>query len=128
LKLNQDGQRRTAYDLLSYPDQSMETMSAIWPELWDHDPQVIKAVEIEAAYAVYLDRQATDIAQMQKDESRLMPDNFDYASLAGLSNELKGKLEKARPATIAQASRVDGMTPAAISLLLVRLKMAGMAA
>ncbi|MAM12386.1 MAG: tRNA uridine-5-carboxymethylaminomethyl(34) synthesis enzyme MnmG [Rhizobiaceae bacterium] len=122
LKLNQDGQRRTAYDLLAYPGQDFDGLIAIWPELAETDEKVRGAIEIEAAYAVYLDRQAADISQMRKDEGRVIPDDFDYAALPGLSNELKGKLAKARPATIAQASRIDGMTPAALSLLLVRLK------
>ncbi|TNB49830.1 tRNA uridine-5-carboxymethylaminomethyl(34) synthesis enzyme MnmG [Martelella lutilitoris] len=122
LKLNQDGQRRTAYDLLAYPDRDFSDLVSIWPELGETEAKVRSAIEIEAAYAVYLDRQASDIAQVRKDEGRAIPDDFDYAALPGLSNELKGKLAKARPATIAQASRIDGMTPAALSLLLVRLK------
>ncbi len=122
LKLNQDGQRRTAYDLLAYPDQDFEGLISIWPELAETEAKVRSAIEIEAAYAVYLDRQASDIAQVRKDEGRAIPEDFDYAALPGLSNELKGKLAQARPATIAQASRIDGMTPAALSLLLVRLK------
>lgn len=128
LKLNQDGQRRSAYDLLAYPDQSLATLSKVWPELNGLSPAVARAVEIEAGYAVYLERQSADIAQMQKDEGKLIPADFDYDSLSGLSNELKLKLKAARPGTIAQASRVDGMTPAAISLLLVRLKMRHVAA
>ena len=123
LKLNQDGQRRTAYELLAYPDQDFSGISAIWPELGDIPAPVKNALEIEASYAVYLDRQAADIADVQRDEGRVIPVDFDYAGLSGLSNELKGKLSAARPATIAQASRIDGMTPAALSLLLVRLKL-----
>ncbi|QQM30668.1 tRNA uridine-5-carboxymethylaminomethyl(34) synthesis enzyme MnmG [Martelella lutilitoris] len=122
LKLNQDGQRRTAYDLLAYPGQDFDGLIVIWPELGVTEAKVRSAIEIEATYAVYLDRQASDIAQVRKDEGRAIPEDFDYAALPGLSNELKGKLAKARPATIAQASRIDGMTPAALSLLLVRLK------
>ncbi|MBB4121200.1 tRNA uridine-5-carboxymethylaminomethyl(34) synthesis enzyme MnmG [Martelella radicis] len=122
LKLNQDGQRRTGYDLLAYPEQDFASVVAIWPELGEIPISVRNAIEIEAAYAVYLDRQASDIAQVRKDEGRAIPDDFDYSALPGLSNELKGKLSKARPSTIAQASRIDGMTPAALSLLLVRLK------
>ena len=123
LKLNQDGQRRSAYDLLAYPDIDYSTLSSIWPELAHVPAGVRSAIEVEAAYAVYLDRQAADIAQVQRDEGRFIPSDFDYSALPGLSNELKGKLAAARPSTIAQASRVDGMTPAALSLLLVRLKL-----
>lgn len=123
LKLNQDGQRRSAYELLAYPEQHFSGLTAIWPELGDMPESVQTALEIEASYAVYLDRQAADIAEVQRDEGRAIPLEFDYDSLSGLSNELKGKLSAARPATIAQASRIDGMTPAALSLLLVRLKL-----
>ena len=123
LKLNQDGQRRSAYDLLAYPEQDFAGLAAIWPELSDMPEAVQSALEIEASYAVYLDRQAADIAEVERDEGRAIPQEFDYNSLSGLSNELKGKLSAARPATIAQASRIDGMTPAALSLLLVRLKL-----
>ena len=123
LKLNQDGQRRSAYDLLAYPDQDFSGLTAIWPELGEVAAPVRTALEVEAAYAVYLDRQAADIAEVRRDEGRAIPVDFDYASLSGLSNELKSKLSSVRPVTIAQASRIDGMTPAALSLLLVRLKL-----
>jgi len=123
LKLNQDGQRRSAYELLAYPEQDFIGLTAIWPELGAMPAAVQNALEIEASYAVYLNRQAADIAEVQRDEGRAIPLEFDYDSLSGLSNELKSKLSASRPATIAQASRIDGMTPAALSLLLVRLKL-----
>ena len=122
LHLNKDGQRRTAYDLLSYPEHSVESLSALWPELRSIDRRVVEAVEIEAAYAVYMDRQTSDIVQVRREEERLIPIDFDFSVLSGLSNELKQKLTKARPKNIAQASRIDGMTPAAISLLLAHLR------
>ena len=122
LHLNKDGQRRTAYDLLSYPEHSVESLSALWPELRSIDRRVVEAVEIEATYAVYMDRQTSDIVQVRREEERLIPIDFDFSVLSGLSNELKQKLTKARPKNIAQASRIDGMTPAAISLLLVHLR------
>ncbi|TPW28456.1 tRNA uridine-5-carboxymethylaminomethyl(34) synthesis enzyme MnmG [Martelella alba] len=123
LKLNQDGQRRTAFDLLSYPDQDLGSLRNIWPELAEINGRLGEAIEIEASYAVYLDRQSADIAQVQRDEGRMIPADFDYSGLSGLSNELKIKLQAARPDNIAQAARVDGMTPAALSLLIVRLKL-----
>ncbi|WP_180899474.1 tRNA uridine-5-carboxymethylaminomethyl(34) synthesis enzyme MnmG [Martelella soudanensis] len=123
MKLNQDGQRRSAYDLLAYPDQDFSGLSRIWPELGETPDAVRNALEIEASYSVYLDRQAADIAEVQRDEGRAIPAEFDYSNLSGLSSELKGKLSAVRPATIAQAGRIDGMTPAALSLLLVRLKL-----
>ncbi|MBB3611527.1 tRNA uridine-5-carboxymethylaminomethyl(34) synthesis enzyme MnmG [Rhizobium sp. BK602] len=122
LHLNKDGQRRSAYDLLSYPDQSITSLSRLWPELQAIDRRVADAVEIEAAYAVYMDRQTSDIVQVRREEERVIPADFDFAALSGLSNELKQKLGVARPKNIAQASRIDGMTPAAISLLLAHLR------
>ncbi|MFS8114626.1 tRNA uridine-5-carboxymethylaminomethyl(34) synthesis enzyme MnmG [Rhizobium jaguaris] len=122
LHLNKDGQRRSAYDLLSYPGQSIESLSGLWAELRSIDRRVIDAVEIEAAYAVYMDRQTSDIVQVRREEERVIPLNFDFSALSGLSNELKQKLAAARPKNIAQASRIDGMTPAAISLLLAYLR------
>ncbi|EJK80839.1 tRNA uridine-5-carboxymethylaminomethyl(34) synthesis enzyme MnmG [Rhizobium sp. AP16] len=122
LHLNKDGQRRTAYDLLSYPEHSIDSLSGLWPELRSIDRRVVEAVEIEAAYAVYMDRQTSDIVQVRREEERLIPQDFDFLILSGLSNELKQKLAKAQPKNIAQASRIDGMTPAAISLLLAHLR------
>ncbi|OCJ09627.1 tRNA uridine(34) 5-carboxymethylaminomethyl synthesis enzyme MnmG [Rhizobium sp. AC27/96] len=125
LHLNKDGQRRSAYELLSYPDQSIESLSRLWPQLGSIERNVGEAVEIEAAYAVYMDRQTADIVQARKEEERAIPTDFDFAILSGLSNELKQKLSAARPKNIAQASRIDGMTPAAISLLLAHLRKLG---
>lgn len=122
LHINQDGQRRSAYDLLSYAEQSVEGLSRHWPELKSLDGRVASALEIEASYAVYMQRQSRDIADARRDEDRVIPGDFDFGSLAGLSNELKQKLSRARPFNIAQASRVDGMTPAAISLILAYLR------
>lgn len=122
LKLNQDGQRRSAYELLSYPDMSVDRLSLIWPELGSLPKRTVEALEIEAAYAVYMERQASDIAEVRREEEKTIPDGFDFSGLPGLSNELKQKLTKAMPVNIAQAAKVDGMTPAAISLLLASLR------
>jgi tRNA uridine 5-carboxymethylaminomethyl modification enzyme len=84
--------------------------------------KIVEAIEIEAAYAVYMDRQTADIVQAQKEEDRAIPAEFDFSIISGLSNELKQKLTSARPKNIAQAARLDGMTPAAISLLLAYLR------
>jgi tRNA uridine 5-carboxymethylaminomethyl modification enzyme len=127
LKLNLDGQRRTAYDLLSYPDFSLGDLMTIWPALSNIGDKVGEALEIEASYAVYMQRQRADVAHIKRDEDRLIPADFDFGSLAGLSNELKQKLGKVKPYDVAQASRIDGMTPAAISLLLVHLRRAAAA-
>jgi tRNA uridine 5-carboxymethylaminomethyl modification enzyme len=122
LKVNRDGQRRSAYELLSHPEQSIHALKFIWPEFADLDARTSEALEIEASYSVYLNRQASDIAEVRREESRSIPAGFDFTLLSGLSNELKQKLAKARPVNIAQAARLDGMTPAAISLLLVAIK------
>ncbi|QRM53633.1 tRNA uridine-5-carboxymethylaminomethyl(34) synthesis enzyme MnmG [Sinorhizobium sp. BG8] len=122
LKINQDGQRRSGYDLLSYPNMTIERLGAIWPNLLDSSPRVREAVEIEASYAVYMDRQAADVAVVRREEARTIPHDFDFRSMSGLSNELLQKLEALRPSNVAQAAKVEGMTPAAISLLLAHLK------
>ncbi len=122
MHLNKDGQRRSAYELLSHPGQSIESLSHIWPELHSMQRRIGEAIEIEAAYAVYMDRQTADIVQARREEERAIPAEFDFSVISGLSNELKQKLTAARPKNIAQASRLDGMTPAAISLLLAYLR------
>jgi tRNA uridine 5-carboxymethylaminomethyl modification enzyme len=121
ISINQDGRRRSALELLAYPDLDLTALTKIWPELSDLQPKIAEAVEIYATYAVYMDRQNADIAATKRDEERRIPPEFDFASLSGLSNELKQKLEKARPANLAQAAQLDGMTPAAISLLIAYL-------
>ena len=122
LKLNQDGQRRSVYELLAYHDMSLDVLKQHWPELGGLPEKIADVLQIEAGYAVYMQRQSADIVDIKRDEDRKIPDDFDFQSLSGLSNELKQKLEKARPENIAQAARVDGMTPAAISLLLALLR------
>ncbi|MGO4623329.1 tRNA uridine-5-carboxymethylaminomethyl(34) synthesis enzyme MnmG [Ensifer sp. 2YAB10] len=122
LKLNQDGQRRTAFELLSYPDQSISALLPIWSELSAIGPRVVEALEIDAAYAVYMDRQAADIAGIRREENLIIPDGFDFDKLSGLSNELKQKLKQHAPRNLSQVMKVDGMTPAAASLILAWLK------
>lgn len=123
LNVNQDGVRRSAYQLLTYSDIDVARLSGIWPELTEVDPDLAEPLEIEAMYSVYLDRQSRDISAHRREEQRSIPDNFDYSSLPGLSGELKQKLELARPKSIAHASRLEGMTPAAITILLSRLRL-----
>jgi tRNA uridine 5-carboxymethylaminomethyl modification enzyme len=125
LRLNQDGQKRTAYDLLSYPENDFAAIKRLWQGLDGVSNRTAEALEIEAAYSVYMDRQAADIAEIRREEEKLIPSGLDFMSLSGLSTELKQKLTKARPVNIAQASRLDGMTPAAISLLLVAIRRFG---
>lgn len=122
LSLNQDGQRRSVFELLSYPEHSMDSLASIWPELSAIEPKLAQALEIDATYAVYMKRQSADIAAARRDEDLEIPDNFDFMILSGLSNELKQKLTKARPRNFAQAAKLDGMTPSAITLILAYLR------
>lgn len=122
LPVNQDGIRRTAFDLLSYPNVTYDMLTCVWPELKDVDPSVAEQVATDALYAVYLDRQMADIDALKRDEALKIPDGFDYEAIVGLSNEVKQKLLDVRPATLGQASRMDGITPAALTLILSHLK------
>ncbi len=122
LELNKDGIRRSAFQLLSYPDIDVDRILAIWPELGRHGRKVLDAAAVDAVYAVYLDRQKQEIEQRQREENRKIPGDFDYSRLAGLSHELKSKLEKVRPPSVGHAERIEGMTPAAIALLLAHLR------
>lgn len=125
LHLNHDGVRRSAYDLLSYPDIDLGRLKTIWPELESIDPVTREALEIEAQYAVYMERQQSDIAVMEREERLLIPAGLDIDGISGLSNELKQKLKSRKPETIAEAQRVDGMTPAALALLIAQIKKQG---
>jgi tRNA uridine 5-carboxymethylaminomethyl modification enzyme len=118
LSVNADGQRRSAFDLLSYPNMTVDQLARLWPDILAIPLDVLEQVTIDAQYAVYLDRQEADIAAMRRDETREIPDWLDYSALPGLSAELKQKLAARRPATIAQAQAIDGVTPAAITLIL----------
>jgi tRNA uridine 5-carboxymethylaminomethyl modification enzyme len=122
VSVNQDGRRRTAAEILSYPDRSWADVCRLWPELSDVDSRIAEAVCIDALYAVYLERQAADIKRVNSEEAREIPPDFDYQSLSGLSNELKLKLGQQRPANVAQAARIEGMTPAAVALLITLLR------
>ena len=122
LNVNQDGSRRSAYELLSYPENNLGELSKVWPELASIDGHIAEPIEIEASYAVYLERQQRDIAVQKKEEGRLIPEDFDYSSLSGLSNELKQKLINTGPRTISHAAKIEGMTPAAITIVLAALR------
>lgn len=122
LSLNKDGIRRSAFQLLSYPGVTVERLIEIWPELREHDQKALNAAGIDAVYAVYLDRQMEDIEQRRREENRLIPDGFRYDGLPGLSQELKQKLNQIRPPSIGHAERIEGMTPAAVALLLAHLR------
>jgi tRNA uridine 5-carboxymethylaminomethyl modification enzyme len=120
--INQDGRRRSAREILSYPDINWNQVVQVWPELQSVDTKIATAVEIDCLYHVYLERQLADIEGVRAEEERVIPDNFDYSALSGLSNELKIKLVANKPRNIAQASRLEGMTPAAVALLVAHLR------
>ncbi|MEJ1119336.1 tRNA uridine-5-carboxymethylaminomethyl(34) synthesis enzyme MnmG [Phyllobacterium sp. CCNWLW109] len=122
LRLNQDGVRRSAYDLMAFPDIDLQRVKDIWPELAAIEPRIGEALEIEAQYAVYLERQKSDVAAMQRDEMLTIPAGIDFEATAGLSNELKQKLRQRQPKSIAEAQRIDGMTPAALALIITQIR------
>jgi len=122
LTINRDGRKRTAYELLSYPDIDLAHLRSIWSEIAELAPDIAEQLSVDARYAVYLSRQENDIASFRKEESTIIPQSFAYASIAGLSTELRQKLERQRPGSLGQASRLDGMTPAALLLILAHLK------
>ncbi|ACL56036.1 tRNA uridine-5-carboxymethylaminomethyl(34) synthesis enzyme MnmG [Methylobacterium nodulans] len=117
LSLNRDGIRRSAFQLLSYPEISWECLAGIWPELGAIPAALAERLRTDATYAVYLDRQQADIAAFRRDEAVRLPASLDYSRIAGLSNELRAKLEGVRPHTLGQAARIEGVTPAALTLL-----------
>ncbi|WP_414474274.1 tRNA uridine-5-carboxymethylaminomethyl(34) synthesis enzyme MnmG [Microvirga sp. M2] len=123
--LNQDGIRRSAYQLLSYPAIGWDDLAKAWPELAAVSLQVRERLETDATYAVYLDRQKADIAAYRRDEGVVLDEALDFRSLPGLSNEIKAKLERVRPRTLGHAARIEGITPAALTLLAAHAKKAG---
>jgi tRNA uridine 5-carboxymethylaminomethyl modification enzyme len=122
LSLNQDGQWRSAFELLSHPNLGVAELAKIWPRLGELPPKVAEQLEIDAKYDVYLSRQAADIAAFRRDENLELPDDIDYAGVKGLSNEARQRLQSVRPRTVGQAGRIDGMTPAALTLLVGHMR------
>ena len=121
LTLNRDGQRRSAFELLSYPDIGWTEVRAIWPELSAIAPVIADHLEIDAKYDVYAKRQLADVEAFRRDEGLVLGD-VDYSRVPGLSNEARAKLEATRPWTVGQAGRIDGMTPAALGILAAYLR------
>ncbi len=122
ISVSEDGSKRDGYQILSFPNvtfSNIEKLNEDWKEI---DPTIKDQLSKEALYATYIERQKSDVAALKKEEGYKIPLNFDYANLKGLSNELKMKLEKTRPQTIAQAQRVEGMTPACVTLILANIK------
>ncbi|MDP7150139.1 MAG: tRNA uridine-5-carboxymethylaminomethyl(34) synthesis enzyme MnmG [Paracoccaceae bacterium] len=124
IAVNQDGNRRTGFDILAFPDVTFDDLLKLDPSLDDVDLEIRQQVSRDALYHNYIERQKKDVEALQRDEAQRIPESFDFMVLDGLSNELKGKLDRARPETLAQAGRIDGMTPAAMTLLLAKLRQA----
>ncbi|MFT3988610.1 tRNA uridine-5-carboxymethylaminomethyl(34) synthesis enzyme MnmG [Aestuariivirga sp.] len=118
LKINQDGQRRTALDLIAMPEVGFDRAAALWPGLLAIGKAGRDALEADALYAGYTDRQASEIAVLRKEENLVLPAELDYSALPSISMELRQKLARVRPSTLGQASRIEGMTPAALAALL----------
>ncbi|HXW49615.1 MAG TPA: tRNA uridine-5-carboxymethylaminomethyl(34) synthesis enzyme MnmG [Xanthobacteraceae bacterium] len=122
LALRKDGQRRSAFELLSYPEIGIADLARIWPEFDALDSRIAAQLEIDAKYHVYLSRQAADVESYRRDESLVLDADIDFAALPGLSNEVRQKLQQHRPRTIGQAGRIDGVTPAALTLLAAHMR------
>ncbi|MGX0875698.1 tRNA uridine 5-carboxymethylaminomethyl modification enzyme [Roseovarius sp. MBR-154] len=122
ISVNQDGKRRTGFEILAFPEVEFEHLCALNSSLNGVDADIRQQLSNDALYANYVDRQASDVAMLRRDEAQAIPRDFDYDLLQGLSNELRSKLSTVRPENLAQAARIDGMTPAALTLILARLR------
>jgi tRNA uridine 5-carboxymethylaminomethyl modification enzyme len=122
MNVRQDGVRRTAIDLLALPDVSWPRLCGLWPHLSAIQPDIVEQLEIDALYAGYLERQEADILAFRRDEGLLLPDGLDYGAIRGLSTECRLKLSTVKPRTLGQAARIDGITPAALTLVLAHVR------
>ena len=127
IQVSPDGQKRNGFQLLAFPDVTMKTLIAGEPAFEGVEAEIAQQLERDALYANYIARQQKDVDALRRDEAMTIPRGFEFAAVEGLSNELKHKLSLARPENLAQAAKVDGMTPAALSLLLLRLRRHGQA-
>ena len=128
LAINHDGRRRSAFELMAFPDITFDRLAAIWPEVNAIAPATAAQIETDARYAAYVRRQEEDVAALKRDEAIAIPAGFDFAAIQSLSNEVRQKLTQHQPRTLAQAARIDGMTPAGLTLLLAAVKKAAKAA
>ncbi|CCV04286.1 glucose-inhibited cell-division protein [Mesorhizobium metallidurans STM 2683] len=122
LEINRDGVRRSAYELLAYPGVDIAWLARIAPEFGAIDAKTAERLETEAKYSVYLDRQQADVTQIRHEESRRIPASLDFAAVPGLSNELKQKMRLRQPRSIADAQRMEGMTPAALAIIAAHVR------
>ncbi|UWS79597.1 tRNA uridine-5-carboxymethylaminomethyl(34) synthesis enzyme MnmG [Phaeobacter sp. G2] len=120
--VNQDGNKRTGFEILAFPDVGFEDLIPLLPDFADTDVETMRQLERDALYVHYIARQEKEIAAVKRDEGHVIPDDFDYTAIEGLSAELQLKLTVARPETLAKASRINGMTPAGLALVLARLR------
>ena len=120
--INLDGRKRSAYDLLKYKNISYNNLEEIWPDLRKYEDKIISQIEIEAKYSDYINLQKKDIEIIEKDEKIKIPNNFNYNKIASLSSEAKEKLNIIKPDNLGQASRISGITPAAIIAIMVAIK------
>jgi tRNA uridine 5-carboxymethylaminomethyl modification enzyme len=124
ISVNQDGNRRTAFQVLSFPAIGFNDLIPLDPRFEDTDPEIREQLNRDALYANYIERQKRDVEAMRRDETQIIPSDFDFDIIEGLSNELKSKLNAVRPSNLGQAGRISGMTPAALTLLLAKLRQA----
>ena len=122
LAINKDGVRRTGFDLLGFADIGFDTLRSIWPALAGVSAATAAQIEIDAKYAVYLDRQTADIVAFRRDEALIIPNDLDFGALPGLSNEIRARLTRIRPTTLGQAGRIEGITPTALTLLAAHVR------
>jgi tRNA uridine 5-carboxymethylaminomethyl modification enzyme len=122
IAVNRDGVRRSGFDLLAYPEVTLERLVVIWPDLAGGRADVVEQVEIDAKYAVYMRRQEADIGELRREETVDLPADLSFEEIPGLSNEIRQKLIAVRPRSLGQAGRIDGMTPAALTLLLAHVR------
>ncbi|TGT65944.1 tRNA uridine-5-carboxymethylaminomethyl(34) synthesis enzyme MnmG [bacterium M00.F.Ca.ET.159.01.1.1] len=128
LEINKDGVRRSAYELLAHPGVDMAWLTRVEPSFAALDAKTAERLETEAKYSVYLNRQQADVAQIRHEESRLIPEAIDFSDVPGLSNELKQKMKLRQPRSIADAQRMEGMTPAALAIIVAHVRNAELAA
>jgi tRNA uridine 5-carboxymethylaminomethyl modification enzyme len=122
VEVNNDGTRRSAYEALALKDVTLAQLRPLSPDFAEIDAETGAQIEKEALYANYIERQNRDVESLRRDENHRIPEDFDYGALSSLSTELKTKLQRTKPESLAQAGRIDGMTPAALSLILAKLK------
>ena len=122
IKIAKDGVFRSADEILTQKNVDMHKIREIWPEILDNGPEIDEQIEINSHYRGYLKKQKADILAFKRDENLIIPDDIDYDQFSGLSNEVKAKFKEIRPKTMGQALRIDGITPAAVYILLSHVK------